>query len=276
MQLGMELERLRKQRGLTIEQVADGLPVSESQYYKVSKGSSAFRRQEHLVLVLERLGVTDEDDVSFLVDIHRDGLSRGWWSTYSRTMPSGMAFYVGLEDGAKAMRCWTPTYVLGLLQTEEYMRAQFAAAKPVEETTTENIERGVEVRMQRQQILTRDNPLELRVILSEASLRNVVGSPAVMRKQYEEIIRLAELDNVTVQILPAKHETYRCAYDFNLMEFGESLPTVVQMNTIDGGSNVTDKDTEIWRFSRRYDALRDGALPVGRTPKFLNDLAREI
>ncbi|WP_435059061.1 helix-turn-helix domain-containing protein [Streptomyces sp. bgisy060] len=276
MQLGMELERLREQRGLSMEQVVEGLPVSQSQYYKVSRGSSAFRKQEHLVMVLERLGVTDDEDVSFLVDIHRDSLNRGWWSTYSRNMPSGMAFYVGLEDGAKAIRGWHPHIVHGLLQTEAYTRALFMAAKPVDETKTEDIERGVVVRKQRKAILTRENPLELRVVLAEAGLRNIVGSPEVMREQYEEIIRLSELDNVTVQILPMKHATYRCAYDFALMDFGEALPTVVQMDTIDGGCNVTDKDTEIWQFSRRFDALRDGALPVGETPNFLHQLSREI
>lgn len=276
MQLGMELERLRDQRGLSMEQVVEGLPVSHSQYYKVSRGSSAFRKQEHLVLVLERLGVTDTDDVEFLVGIHRDSLNRGWWSTYSRTMPSGMAMYVGLEDGAKAMRGWNPHHVHGLLQTEAYTRAQFMAAKPVDETKTEAVERGVVVRMQRKAVLTRENPLELRVVMAEAGLRNIVGSPAVMREQYTEIIRLSELDNVTVQILPMKHATYRCAYDFTMMDFGEALPTVVAMDMIDGGSNITDKDTEIWQFSRRFDALRDGALPVGQTPKFLHQLAREI
>ncbi|MFB7868011.1 helix-turn-helix domain-containing protein [Streptomyces sp. NPDC056069] len=276
MQLGAELERLRTQSGLTMDQVVEGLPVSSSQYYKVSRGTSAFRKQEHLVLVLERLGVTDKDDVAFLVDIHRDSLNRGWWSTYSRNMPSGMAFYVGLEDGARAIRGWQPTVVYGLLQTENYARALFSTAKPVDETKTEYIVRGVEVRMQRKEILTRENPLELRVILAEAALRNVVGNADVMREQYEEIIRLSELDNVTVQILRQGHGTYRCSYDFALMEFGDGLPTVVQMDMIDGGSNITDKDTEIWQFSRRFDALRDGALPVAETPKFLHQLAREI
>lgn len=276
MRLGIELATLRKQRGMTVEQVIEDLGVSESQYRRVENGTSAFRKHSDLTAVLKRLGVTDKADVEFLLDMHKGSLHRGWWSTYWRTMPSGMAFYVGLEDGAKSIRCWQPNVVFGLLQTEEYARALIAAAKPVDETNTETVERGAELRMQRKKVLTREDPLDLRVILGEAALRNVVGSPDVMRAQYSEIIRLNELDNISIQILPSKEPAYRCAYDFTLMDFPEPLPTIAQMDTIDGGSSISDKQTDIWTFSRRFEALRDGALPAWDTPNFLEQLAREI
>ncbi|MFF9727018.1 helix-turn-helix domain-containing protein [Streptomyces gardneri] len=276
MRLGKELETLRKQRGMTIEQVVDELGISESQYRRVENGTSAFRKHADLTAVLGRLGVTSKDDVEFLLDMHKGSLHRGWWSPFWRTMPSGMAFYVGLEDGAVSIRAWQPHVVFGLLQTEEYARALIAAAKPVDETNTETVERGAELRMQRKQVLTREDPLELRVILGEAALRNIVGSRDIMLKQYDELNRLNELDNVTIQILPSKEPTYRCAYDFTLMDFPDPLPVVAQMDTIDGGSSITDKQTDIWLFSRRFEALRDGALPVKRTPDFLHQLSREI
>ncbi|MFH8772026.1 helix-turn-helix domain-containing protein [Streptomyces sp. NPDC017958] len=277
MQLGRELERLRRQAGFTnLKEAVEGLDVSDSQLYRVEQGTSAFRRAAQLVTLLERYGVTDEDDVQFLVDIHRDGLSRGWWSTYARTMPSGMAMYIGLEDGAKAIRAWQPDVVFGLLQTKDYARAVFEAAKPVEERTTEFVERGIDLRMERQKILRRENPVEIRAIIDEAVLRRVMGSREIMRGQIEHLVDLSALDNVTVQVLPLGSPTYRAHFDFTVMEFANGIPTVVQMDTYDGASNLSDKDTEVWMFSRRFDALRDGALPVGETPKFLHQLAREI
>ncbi|MFB7510261.1 helix-turn-helix domain-containing protein, partial [Streptomyces broussonetiae] len=177
MQLGLELERLRKNAGITnLKDAVKGLNISDSQLYRVEKGTSAFRRASDLEALLERYGITDEEDVEFLVGIHRDGLNRGWWSTYSRTMPSGMAMYIGLEDGAKAIKAWQPDVVFGLFQTEAYARAIFEGGKPVEERTTEFVERGIALRMERQEILTRENPVEIRAILDEAVLRRVMGS----------------------------------------------------------------------------------------------------
>lgn len=276
-QLGLELERLRKQAGFTnLKDAVKGLDVSDSQLYRVEKGTSAFRKVADLVALLERYNITDKDDVEFLVNIHRDSLNRGWWSIYSRTMPSGLAMYVGLEDGCKTMRAWQPDVVLGLFQTEEYARAVFEAGKTVEERTTEFVERGIALRMERQEILTRDNPVEMRALLDEAALRRVRGSREITRRQIEHLAELSKLDNVALQVLPQTSPTYRFSYDFTLLEFGDPIPAAVQMDLADGGSNLTDKDTEVWKFSRRFDALRDGALPVGDTPSFLQQLAREI
>jgi transcriptional regulator with XRE-family HTH domain len=276
MQLGWELKRLRDKAGFTLAQAVDGLTFSSSKLYRVENGLSALPKASDLRTLLDRYGVEDEEDVSFLVEIHRDSLSRSWWSIYRSVLPSGMSMFVGLESGARAIRAWQPNVVYGLLQTESYARELFLMAKPVEETTTEFVERQVQLRMERKRVLTRrESPLELWAILDEAALRRVIGSRDVMREQYEQIVNIAERDNVTVQILPMGAATYRSAYNFNLLEFEAPLPTVVQTDVADG-SDISDKDTTIWSFSRRFDALRAGALAPGETPTFLQRLAREI
>jgi transcriptional regulator with XRE-family HTH domain len=276
MQLGWELKRLREKNGFTLAQAVEGLTFSTSKLFRVENGMSALPKVADLRTLLDRYGVADEDDIQFLVEIHRDSLNRGWWSHYRSTMPSGMATYVGLESGARAIRAWQPNVVFSLLQTERYVREMLLAAKPVNETTTELVERTTQLRMDRKSVITRkDDPVELWAILDEAALLRIVGGPEVMREQYEEIARLAALDNVTVQILPTRTATYRSSFDFTLLEFGAPLPTVVQSDMADG-SNVSDKDTTIWAFTRRFDALRAGALAPGETPQFLNRLTREI
>jgi len=214
--------------------------------------------------------------MEFLVDIHRESLNRGWWSVYRNVMPSGMALYIGLETGARSSRAWQPNVVFGLLQTERYAREMFLSAKPVHENTTEFVERNTQIRLERKRALHRKvDPLELWVIQDEAALRRVVGSPEVMCEQYEEIQRLAQLDNVTVQILPMNIATYRSASNFSLMDFGVPLPTIVQIDAAQG-TEINDKDTTVWSFSRRFDALRAGALAPSETPTFLQQLAREV
>ncbi|MEU5647447.1 helix-turn-helix domain-containing protein [Streptomyces milbemycinicus] len=276
MQLGWELKRLRDKAGFTLAEAVDGLTFSTTKLYRVENGLSALPKAADLRALLDRYGVEDEEDVDFLTDIHRDSLNRGWWSLFRSVLPSGMGMYIGLESGAHSIRAWQPNVVLGLLQTERYAREMFQAAKSVEETTTEFIERHIQIRMERKRALVRrENPMELWVIQDEASLRRVVGSPDVMRQQYEEILRLSQLDNVTIQILPMATATYRPGSNFTLLEFGTPLPTVVQSDAADG-SEISDKDTTIWSFSRRFEGLRADALAPGETPTFLQRLRREV
>jgi transcriptional regulator with XRE-family HTH domain len=273
MQLGGELRRLREKAQFTLAEAVAGLTFSVSKLYRVENGLTALRSAADLRMLLERYGVTDEEDVDFLVEIQRDSLNRGWWAQYRSTMPSGMAMYVGLESGARAIRAWHPHVVIGLLQSEGYTREMLQVAKPVEEHTTEFIERSIQLRMERKEHLIRSG-LELWAILDEAALRRVIGGPAVMHGQYEEIIRLARLDNVTIQIMPMATASYRSSFNFNLLEFDAPLPTVVQTDAPEG-ANVSDKDTTVWTFTRRFDALRAGALAPGETPAFLHRLTGE-
>ncbi|WP_431781539.1 helix-turn-helix domain-containing protein [Streptomyces chumphonensis] len=276
MQLGWELKRLREKSGFTLVQAVDGLTFSTSKLYRVENGLTALPKVADLRELLDRYGVEDEEDVTFLVETHRDSLNRGWWAQYRSTMPSGMAMYVGLESGARTIRAWQPNVVFALLQTERYAWEMLQAAKAVEETTTEFIVRTTQLRMERKEALTRNTePCELSVILDESALRRVIGSSEIMREQYAEIDELARLDNVTVQVLPMATPTYRANYNFALLTFGGPMPTVVQAD-VSEGSNVSDKDTTVWSYSRRFDALRAGALAPAETPRFLQRLAREI
>ncbi|MFJ5221419.1 helix-turn-helix domain-containing protein [Streptomyces sp. NPDC088400] len=276
MQLGWELKQLRDKAGLTLAQAVEGLTFSPSKLHRTENGLTGLPKVQDLKDLLDRYGVEEAGDVDFLVEIHRDSLNRGWWSVYRSVMPSGMSMFIGLESGARSVRAWQPDVVYGLLQTERYAREMFLMAKSVEETTTEFVERHVQIRMQRKEVLTRKQcPLELWAILDEATLRRVAGGPDVMRELYEEIIRLSQLDNVTVQILPANISTYRCSFNFALLDFVAPMPTVVQSDAADG-SGLGDKDTTIWTFTRRFDALRAGALAPGETVAFLQRLAREV
>ncbi|WP_414167686.1 helix-turn-helix domain-containing protein [Streptoverticillium reticulum] len=274
-QLGKELRRLRDRAGMTPAQAVEGLGFSETKLWRVERGLTSLDKVQDLRNLCERYGLEDEEDVEFLVQIQRESLSRDWWSPYRNIMPSGMAMFVGLERDARRVRGWQPEVVYGLLQSENYARAMFETAKPVEETTTEFVEQSLALRMERRHLITRThNPVELRVIMSEAALRLVIGSDEVMREQYALIAELAKLDNVTVQIMPLATPAYRASGNFVLMDFDPPMPTVVE---IDEAKSVTlvDKQAEIWKHTRRFDAMCAGALGPGETPKFLERLAKE-
>lgn len=274
-QLGKELRRLRDRAGMTPTQAVEGLGFSETKLWRVERGLTSLDKVQDLRNLCERYGLEDEEDIEFLVQIQRESLSRDWWIPYRTVMPSGMATFVGMERDARRMRGWQPSVVYGLLQSEQYARAMFETAKPIEETTTEFVERNLQLRMERKEIITRsERPVELWVILGEGGLRQVFGGPDAMREQYALIAELAKLDNVTVQIMPWGTPTYRASRNFTLMEFDPPLPMAVHTDDVKS-VNMVDKETEVWKYTRRFDAMVAGALGPGETPKFLERLARE-
>ncbi|MFE9659154.1 Scr1 family TA system antitoxin-like transcriptional regulator [Streptomyces sp. NPDC005955] len=274
--LGKELRMLRERTGITIKEAATGLGFSETKLSRVETGHNNLPRVEDLEGLLDRYGVTDIDQRDTMLNLHRESLSRDPYVSFQNMALPGMPMYASLESDAREIRAWHPMYVFGLLQCESYMRAQFTISKPVNETTTQFIENNVRLRMERKNVLTRqDDPVALCVVLDESVLRRVIGSPEVMKRQYAELHRLCALDNVTVQVLPLRNGCYRAGSDFAILNFGASMDSVVYMDD-STGFTVTDREFDILQYNRRLDAMRSEALGPSATPALLESLAKEL
>jgi transcriptional regulator with XRE-family HTH domain len=275
--LGHELRQLRKDAGLTIAEAVNGLHVDESTLQRVETGWKSFRQAGHLRELLERYGITDEDQVDRLVTLQREGASQEWWTGTGTTMLSGMPRFLGVESAAREIRIFHPTVVPGLLQTEAYAKALHGLHKPIDETTTEFVQQSVQLRMKRKEALTReDDPLKVWAVLYEPALRYVIGDADTMREQYAALAELATMENVTLQVLPQAGQGYVAFHDVNIMILEDGLPTTAQTDTAWFTVAVTDKPREVGRFSRMFDAMVAGALPPRDTPKLLHQLSREI
>ncbi|MEX2985486.1 helix-turn-helix domain-containing protein [Streptomyces sp. C36] len=275
-ELGIELRRLRSEAGMTLEQAVKGLGFSETQLQRVETGSIPLKQAGHLRKLLERYGIADEEHIATLIHLHRESGSQEWTSFASTVHPTVRTF-VGVESVARSIKAWHPTLVLGLLQTRRYATAVFEMEKMHDEFTSEYIEQSVRLRMMRKELLTRqDDPVHLWAILGEAALRHIVGGSDVMREQYSEITALAELDNVTVQILRTSEIGYRFGSDFTVLDLGGTLPSTVQVDVPWGAASMSDKPREVGRFSRKFNALSATALPPEQTSGFLQRLSREL
>jgi transcriptional regulator with XRE-family HTH domain len=284
MQLGQELRRLREQadgggelgRGITRGQAVKGTSVSESTLHRVERGLTSLPRVQDLKSLLKRYGVTDPGDIEFLLDIHKNSLNRGWWSPYRLFMPSGFNLSVGLEGDAKTLRSTSRTWCSGCSRQrgthEPCSRAPSRSTSATPSSSSGTSRSGCGARRPSPAANARSRSTRSSTRLSCGAC---TADPEVMREQYEHLAELAELENVTVQILPMGQPVYRCHQNFILMEFEPPLPTVV---SVDGFSsvNVTDKDTEIWAYRRRFDAMRADAGAPGQTPDFLKRAAREL
>lgn len=273
--LGKVLEKMREDLGLSREEVAERLGFAVSKLWRVEGGKTGLTNKDDLPNLLDLYGVTDEETIEELTKIQRESLSAGWWVPYNPHLLKGMRDYVGLETDAIAISAWQPTLVFGLLQTPAYTRALLESAKGPDELTTPFIDANVDLRQSRKALVTRDAPRELWVIMAEGAVRDTIGSAEIMAEQREEIARLAGLDHITIQILPATATGYRASQNFALLDLEEPLTRMLQADHVNGQLWVTDKKPDVGKFSRRFDALRAAALDPSETPKVLKSLERK-
>ncbi|MET7390476.1 helix-turn-helix domain-containing protein [Streptomyces sp. NPDC005529] len=282
LELGIQLRQLRENcppvedgraRGMTRKAAVRGLKaLSEASLARVENGELNFRRNVgDLRSLLKRYAVEDAELIDQLIELNREAPNDDWLTQYRGFMPAGMPHFVGLEAEASEILAYHPTVVYGLLQTEDYARALFEVQRPVEDTTSEFIQRNVELRMERKRGVLDRGDVRLRVILGEAALRIPVGDDSTMREQYREIIKLARRDHVSVQVLPFKRG-YRASNDFTILDLGE-LPSRVQTDNAWGAVSTSDKPREVDRFTRRFNAMVGAALGLEETIDFLEELS---
>ena len=118
----------------------------------------------------------------------------------AESYPSWFGPRVLFEDKAARIHEWEMRGIPGLLQTRSYACAVIRACKPYD--TEEKLERDAAARVERQNILTRDDPPKLWVVLGEGVLRQAVGGARVMREQLDHLLSLAEVQGIVLQVLP--------------------------------------------------------------------------
>jgi len=221
--------------------------------------------------LLEIYGVTGAEADS-LVQLARDARRKGWWHSYGRALPTWFEAYIGMESEAARLRDFQPLVVPGLLQTEGYARAVLRAAPYA--GRSEDIDRQVALRIQRQAILGQASPPVLWVVLSESVLRVVVGGGAVMRDQLRRLADTAALPNVTLQVLPFSTAAHVQAISpFTMLEFPDPADPAVVYTEHLTGSLFLEKEDEVRRYRVVFDHLRAEALGTGQSVDLIAQVA---
>jgi transcriptional regulator with XRE-family HTH domain len=268
--LGIELRRLREQAGKTIDEVARVLECSDSKVSRIENGQVSASPRD-VRDMLKFYGVEDERREE-LVEFARTARKKGWWEAYGDTLAVPL---VGLEVAAHRILAYEAMVVYGLLQTEDYARAQIRAHAP--EISEERVQRRVEFGMARQNLLMQEMPPTLEVILEECALRRPVGGRRVMRTQLKRLAEVAALPGVTLQVLPlgvGEHAAMTGA--FTVYRFAEpSDPDVVLLEHAASDLYVENPD-QIERYSSAFDRLRAAAMNPHQSASFLEALAEEM
>jgi transcriptional regulator with XRE-family HTH domain len=269
--LGQELRRLREQKGMTAEEVAERLLVSQSKISRLENGRRSISQRD----VRDLCGVYEVEDqriVDSLMQMAKDSRQQGWWHAFG-DIPYSV--YIGLETDAESLRTYEPQIITGLLQTRPYAEALIQGALP--ETSVADVEKRVQVRIRRQERISAEhNPLRLWVVLDEASLHRVVGSRQVMREQLEHVAEMSQLPHITVQVLPfdvGAHPGINGQY--SILEFADTADSSVVY--IEGVTSdlYLEKAPDVQKYTVMYEHLRAQALNVEQSRQRIEDVAKE-
>lgn len=272
--LGTELRRLREARSIKLEEVAEQLGLAASTLSRIETGKAP-TRTAYLTGMLDLYGVQDPAMRQILINMAREGHRKGWWAAWEDVLPTGFDVYVGLEAEAASVRAYESLVVHGLLQTEAYARTVSTAVR--RKQTPEQIERLVALRMQRQEVILRADPLQLWVILDEAVIRRTMGAPELMREQLSHLADASQWPNITLQVLPFSSEPHPCLNGpFAIIEFPERFdPDVVYTEGV-AGQAYLEREKDVRARAEAFDLLRAAALSPADSTDLIIKLAREI
>lgn len=187
--------------------------------------------------------------------------------------PAFFAPVIPFEREAVRIHGWELGAVPGLLQTENYARTLIRSGRPMD--SSDEIDRIVAERLERQEILTNQNPPMLWYVLDESVLRHVVGGPAVMRRQLDRLLEAAETPGIVVQTLPFSADNHAGAdgpisvYDF------ASSPSVCYTGCYSGGRIVEGRD-EVADLMTVINLVRASALSARDSRELIRQIKSEI
>jgi transcriptional regulator with XRE-family HTH domain len=272
--LGSQLRRLREARGITAAAAGRAIQGSDAKISRIELGRVGFRDRDVRQL-LTLYGVTDDQEREAFLTLVRRANVPGWWYQYSDIIPSWFDNYLGLEQASSVIRTYQPQLVPGLLQTREVARAVIQLGHP--RRSADDIARRVTLRMARQEILTQPGAPHLWAVLEEVSLWRLTGQ-ALMHDQIQHLIKMAELPNVTLQMIPIYSGALQVVVGgpFTILRFtNPDLPDIVYLEQLTSALYL-NKNEDIDHYLMIMDRLSVHAKSPTETLELLNSTLKRI
>ena len=201
--LGRQMNMMRERAKISQSEAARIIGVSPQSIGRLEFGPSPRLNDLFLNTLCNAYGASDGERQLVLSLAHEVRAScrqgGGWWRAYADQIIEGFNHYLALEEAASEVTSWKLSIVPGLLQTEAYRRVLEWAQAP--NAPTEEIEKRVELAIRRQTRLE-DHNFAFNAFLSEGVLRDQAGGPSVMEEQLRHLLKLADLPNVLIRIVP--------------------------------------------------------------------------
>ncbi|MGH3808053.1 MAG: helix-turn-helix domain-containing protein [Pseudonocardiaceae bacterium] len=272
--LGQQLRALRESAGMTLRQAGEYLQRDPSMVSRFETAEYPIRRGDVLALLdLYRVATTRTREG--LLQLSDDVWRKGWWDGFESTVGRQFIDLVWLQSRAERLRTYGSMLVPGLLQTRPYAETLIrnnAAA----DTPEAQIEKGIELRMTRQQALSGEAPVDFAAVVDESVLRRVIGGPEVMHGQLAKLLEVADQPSVEVRVLPLGRGAHAgLDGSFSLFEMPDPYPDVASVDTL-GGALYVEDDAAVDRFRQAYHQLSAMALNSKESAALIAATAKEL
>lgn len=273
---GSALRSLRLAAGLSLEEAADRLGLAGKP--ALSKIENGKQRVSGLGLTafLKVYAVESDETIAKIKAMASLGASSARMNLLDEykeaIQTSGFEDYLHLEGMALKAESYLHM-VPGLLQTRAY--ATSVVERSQVWTSQREVNRFVDLRIARQAVWAREEPLSVSCILDEAALRREVGGPEVMRGQLQRLLEVTEEHaHVVVQVLPFSVGAHPgMDGPFQLLHFpGGSPVAVVETKTT---SIYLEEDGVVDRYQTALDTLRAEALDAQASRRLIHELIKD-
>ncbi|MCX4474009.1 helix-turn-helix domain-containing protein [Micromonospora sp. NBC_01655] len=277
--LGKALRDLRTEAGITLDAAAEALECSRQKVWRIESGLGSVRGLD--VRAMCELYAAKAELTRALTALAGETKAKGWWHAYGDAIPDWFELYVGLESAACRIRRYDEALIPGLLQTRSYAHAVYQHRA---EVTEEERERLVQVRLQRQSLLTRRLPAapEMQVVISEGALLRIVGDLPTMAEQLRHLLEVGERDSVSIRVLPLSIGLH-CGVEagtFVMLEFplgnrATPEPPVIYSESWTGALYL-DRPDEFAAYENAWGSLDQLALDEGQSRHFIDKIIGEV
>ncbi|MER6381713.1 helix-turn-helix transcriptional regulator [Streptomyces sp. NPDC001250] len=259
--LGRTLKFLREKTGKSLGQLADDTGYDKSYLSRLESGER-----------LSKVNVMEDLDSYYGTDRL---LVRLWRDARKEVVKDKYKEFMELEATARVMWMFQ-LRVPGLLQTEDYARAVLSGLSGAQTTAGngDEVEEQVALRMGRQELLHREPPPSVRVILDEGALRRPVPDAKVWTDQLSHLVDAAELPSVALQVLPFAAGVHDLM-DSHLWLLWQRVGDPVAYVEGNGFGGLVEDPDKVLTFRLSYDLVRDAALTPAESTAFIKRLLKE-
>lgn len=268
--IGVELGNYRKRAGLN---QAEGAQRAGFSTAKLSHLETGERRQQpaDIALALAAYGAP-QHDINRLTSLAEVPDDSTWWGAWSDVVPDWFGTFVGLERLAVAEFVFEPILLPGLLQTQDYAMEISRAGGRVR---ADHRDRLVELRMERAQRLTAEQPMTLHAVINEQALRLKVGTPEIMAAQYRHLIAMAERPNITIQVVvPERGPHDAVTGQFVVLDFDNARP--IAYTEVQDGAMYVQHPGEVDTYRASTRSLHEVALSPDDSVSFVAALIENL
>ena len=222
-----------------------------------AEGKPRLRDVRDLIRFYRREGTPEADELERWVG---EAAVPGWWTDFGDVLvdPIRLDNHLAYEADATVERVYTLPFVPALLQTDAYTEAIY---REMERRTEDQISDLMKIRRKRKEALKgREglDPLKLVAVTHECTLRQIVGSPEILRDQLDELWVRSHEQNVSLYVFPFSAKsafTMTCMYAyFEYQDEDDLEQDLVHIETQAGFWTIDDSD-RVAEYKRAHENL---------------------